>query len=60
MLSSLKESLALGAKIVKDRAPKTSKEIAKYFISHASVDKSLPLSTFQLKVDENDSLKDGA
>lgn len=60
MLCSLKESLALGAKIFKDRAPKTSKDIAKYFISHATVDKNLSPSTFKLKIDENDSLKDGA
>lgn len=52
--------LALGAKRFKGRAPKTSKEMARYFISHATVDKSLSLSTFKLKVDENGSLKDGA
>lgn len=60
MLCSLKESLALGEKILKDRAPKSSKETAKYFINHATVDKSLSLSTFKLKTDEKDSLKDGA
>jgi len=60
VLCSLRESSALGAKMFKDRAPKTSEEIAKYFISDATVDKSLFRSTFKLKIDENDSFKDGA
>lgn len=52
--------MALGAKIFKGRAPKASKKIAKYFISHATVDRSLPLSRFNLKIDEDDGLNDGA
>lgn len=51
--------LGIGAKMFKDRPPKTSKEIAKCFISCATVDKSFSFSTFKLKIDENDSLKDG-
>lgn len=49
--------LDIGAKMFKDRPPKTSKEIAKCFISHATVDKSFSFSTFKLKIDENDSFE---